>query len=92
MFFRWMVREDNIDLGLWDFISPAELIIPLDTHIFQVATALKLTRLRTPSLAAALEITENLRKYSRGDPVKYDWALSHQGILANNFRAAPALS
>jgi uncharacterized protein (TIGR02757 family) len=92
MFFRWMVREDNIDLGLWDFISPAELIIPLDTHIFQVATALKLTRLRTPSLAAALEITENLRKYSRGDPVKYDWALSHQGLLANNFRAAPALS
>jgi len=92
MFFRWMVRKDNIDLGLWDFINPAELIIPLDTHIFQVATALKLTSRRTPSLAAALEITENLRKYSRDDPVKYDWALAHQGILANNFRIAPALS
>ena len=92
MYFRWMVRKDNIDLGLWDFISPAELVIPLDTHIFQVATALELTSRRTPSLAAALEITESLSKYSRRDPVKYDWALSHLGILANNFPAAHTLS
>ncbi len=92
MLFRWMVRKDNIDLGSWDFISPAELVIPLDTHIFQAATALELTSRRTPSLAAALEITEGLAEYSRHDPVKYDWALSHQGILANNFPAAHALS
>jgi len=85
MYFRWMVRSDDIDLGLWDFIDPAELVIPLDTHIFQVATDLELTSRRTPSLAAALEITGALRRYSKDDPVKYDWALSHIGIIANNF-------
>jgi uncharacterized protein (TIGR02757 family) len=85
MYFRWMVRSDNIDLGLWDFIDVSELVMPLDTHIFQASTALGLTSRRTPSLAAALEITESLREYSRDDPVKYDWGLSRQGIIANNF-------
>ena len=92
MFFRWMVRKDNIDLGLWDFISPAELIIPLDTHIFQVSRNAGLTSRRTPSLATALEVTDSLQKYSKDDPVKYDWALSHQGIIANNFRTTLAIS
>ncbi len=85
MFFRWMVRNDNIDLGLWDFINPRELVIPLDTHIFKVARELGFTSRRAPSQAAALEITEVLRAYSENDPVKYDWALSHVGIMANNF-------
>jgi uncharacterized protein (TIGR02757 family) len=85
LYFRWMVRSDNIDTGLWDFINPRELLIPLDTHIFQVARELGFTSRRTPSLAAALEITEALRAYSENDPVKYDWALSHIGIIANNF-------
>ncbi len=85
MYFRWMVREDNIDLGLWDFISPQELIIPLDTHIFRVANELSLTTKRTASLSAAIEITDNLKRYSKDDPVKYDWGLSHIGIIKNNF-------
>ncbi|MFZ0450026.1 MAG: TIGR02757 family protein [Desulfatiglandaceae bacterium] len=88
MYFRWMVRNDNIDLGLWDFINPRELVIPLDTHIFQVAGDLGFTSRRTPSLSAALEVTDALRGYSRNDPVKYDWALSHIGIIANNFPEA----
>ncbi len=89
MYFRWMVRKDNIDLGLWDFINPRELVIPLDTHIFQVTRELGFTLRRSPSQAAALEITDALRGYSENDPVKYDWALSHIGIIANNFPAAP---
>jgi len=85
MFFRWMVREDNIDLGLWNFISRDELVIPLDTHISQVSRALGLTSRKSASLKTAMEITDNLRKYSKDDPVKYDWALSHIGIIRNNF-------
>jgi len=85
MFFRWMVRDDRIDLGLWKFISPAELVIPLDTHIFRVSKELGFTSKRTASLGTALEITENLRTYSENDPVKYDWALSRAGIIRNNF-------
>ena len=85
MYFRWMARDDNIDLGLWNFISPQELVIPLDTHIFQVANELGLTSTRTASLRTAIEITDNLKKYSKYDPVKYDWPLSHIGIIKNNF-------
>jgi uncharacterized protein (TIGR02757 family) len=85
MYFRWMVRKDNIDLGLWDFISPQDLIIPLDTHIFRVANELALTSKRTASLRTAIEITDNLKRYSKDDPVKYDWGLSHIGIIKNNF-------
>ncbi|MBW2608934.1 MAG: TIGR02757 family protein [Deltaproteobacteria bacterium] len=92
MFFRWMVREDNIDLGLWNFISRNELVIPLDTHIFQVSRALGLTSKRSASLGAATEITDNLREYSEDDPVKYDWGLSHIGIIRNNFNHEEAVS
>jgi hypothetical protein len=28
MFLRWMVRKDGIDIGIWDFIDPADLTIP----------------------------------------------------------------
>ncbi len=87
MYFRWMVRKDNIDLGLWDFIHPGELIIPLDTHIFQIATRHGFTSKRSPSFTVAKEVTEKLKEFCQEDPVKYDWALSHEGIIENNFVA-----
>jgi uncharacterized protein (TIGR02757 family) len=89
LYFRWMVRDDNIDVGLWNFIDPRELVIPLDTHVFRTSTELGLTSRRTPSLGTAMEITNNLREYSANDPVKYDWGLSHAGIIANNFCEGP---
>lgn len=85
MYFRWMVRKDNIDLGLWDFIDPGELIIPLDTHIFQTSKHYGLTNKNSASLTTAIEITNKLKEFSSDDPVKYDWALSHIGIIKNNF-------
>lgn len=85
MFFRWMVRDDNIDLGLWKFINPQELVIPVDTHILKVSRALGFTSRKNASLGTALEITHRLKNYSEQDPIKYDWALSHMGIIRNNF-------
>jgi len=85
MFFRWMVRNDNVDLGIWNFINTRELVIPLDTHISRVSKELGFTSKKTSSLKTAIEITNNLRKFSENDPVKYDWALSHIGIIKNNF-------
>ncbi len=87
MFFRWMVRDDNIDLGLWKFINPEELLIPVDTHILRVSRLLGFTSKKSASFGAALEITKHLKQYSKKDPVKYDWALSHLGIIRNNFAA-----
>lgn len=81
MFLRWMVRKDEIDLGLWDFIPKKDLIQPLDTHLFAISRKLGLTKRKTPSLAAALEVSEKFRRWSPDDPIKYDFALCRMGIL-----------
>src|SRR5207237_6262870 len=33
LFLRWMVRRDALDLGVWTRVSPARLVVPLDTHV-----------------------------------------------------------
>jgi uncharacterized protein (TIGR02757 family) len=33
LFLRWMVRRTPPDIGIWDFVDPAKLVVPLDTHI-----------------------------------------------------------
>jgi len=79
MFLRWMVREDAIDMGLWKNVSPADLIIPLDTHTFAVSKKLGLLQRKTYDLQAAFELTEALKKLDPEDPVKYDFALYRLG-------------
>lgn len=81
LFLRWMVRKDEIDLGLWDFIPKSALIQPLDTHLFSISKTLGLTRRNTPSLPAALEITNQWKQWDPEDPIKYDFALCRLGIL-----------
>jgi len=82
LFLRWMVRgPDGIDFGLWSFIAPRQLVIPLDTHIFRVAKRLRLTRRRTANWKTAREITDRLKIFDAEDPVKYDFALTRPGIL-----------
>ena len=81
MFLRWVVRpDDGIDLGLWSGISPAQLVIPVDSHIRRIGRALDLTGRNQPDWRMAREITARLRKLDPDDPVKYDFALCHLGI------------
>ncbi|MBI2419776.1 MAG: TIGR02757 family protein [Ignavibacteriales bacterium] len=80
LFLRWMVRKDNVDFGIWDCLAPSELIIPVDTHIAQVARLLKFTQRKPQDWQMAEEITAELRKFDVNDPVKYDFALCHIGI------------
>jgi uncharacterized protein (TIGR02757 family) len=87
LFLRWMVRKDEVDPGVWTRIPPAKLIIPLDTHMFQAAGRLGLTRRHDTSMRTALEITAGFRRFSPDDPVRYDFALTRAGILKNNTRA-----
>ncbi len=79
MFLRWMVRQDAIDMGLWKGISSSCLIIPLDTHTFNVSKKLGLLKRKTYDLQAAFELTETLRLFDPDDPVKYDFALYRMG-------------
>ncbi len=82
LFLRWMVRKDNIDFGIWKVISPADILIPVDTHISAVARRYKLTERKNISWAMAEEITNALRKFDSKDPVRYDFALCHNEILS----------
>ena len=76
MFRRWMVRNDGIvDLGLWKHTSPAELIIPLDTHVHASAIRLGITSRKSADIVTAQEITEVLKEAFPGDPCKGDFAL-----------------
>lgn len=79
MFLRWMVRHDNIDMGLWSEVNKADLIIPLDTHTFNVSKKLGLLNRKTYDLQAAIELTEVLRSFDESDPLKYDFALYRIG-------------
>ena len=79
MFFRWMVRDDNIDMGLWSKVDKSDLIIPLDTHTFNVSRKLGLLHRKTYDLQAAIELTEQLKIFDKKDPLKYDFALYRIG-------------
>ena len=81
LFLRWMVRKDNLDLGLWQNISPSKLIIPLDVHIARLGPKLGLTNRKSADWKMALEITESLRRFDPADPVRYDFALCKVGML-----------
>mgnify|MGYP001164395498 FL=1 len=83
LYIRWMVRKDDIDVGLWNFINKKDLIIPLDTHLFKIGRCFNWTQCRTPSYKAAVEITNALKLFSPEDPLKYDFFLCHKvGIAA----------
>ncbi len=81
MFLRWMIRRDSpVDFGLWRQFSPADLIIPLDTHVVHTACCLGLTASETYSLTAARRITDALAQVFPGDPVRGDFALFGLGV------------
>jgi uncharacterized protein (TIGR02757 family) len=83
MFLRWMVRKDNkgVDFGIWKKISPAQLICPIDLHVARVARRFSLLKRKQTDWAAALELTEHLKKFDINDPVKYDFALFGLGVI-----------
>ena len=81
LFLRWMVRRDAHDLGVWRRVSPAKLIVPLDTHVIRVGRCLRLTGYRSPGWRMARDITASLRALDPDDPVKYDFSLCHLGMM-----------
>lgn len=82
MFLRWMVRTNSsVDLGLWNWYEPKNLIIPLDTHVLQQSMNLGLIdKTEKPTLKTAIKITEKLKQIWQLDPVKGDFALFGLGV------------
>lgn len=81
LYLRWMVRTDGVDRGLWRGVDPARLTIPLDVHVARIGAYLGLTDRSTPGWRMAREITENLARFDPADPTRFDFALSHLGIM-----------
>jgi uncharacterized protein (TIGR02757 family) len=83
LYLRWMVRPaDGVDLGLWtDLVGPEVLLIPVDTHISKLGQNLGFTARPDLSWKTAEEITAALSRFDPTDPVKYDFALCHLGML-----------
>jgi uncharacterized protein (TIGR02757 family) len=81
LYLRWMVRRDAVDLGVWTRVSPSRLIVPLDTHVIRLGRCLRLTRYGSPGWKMAAEITASLRAVDPGDPVRFDFALCHVGMM-----------
>ena len=81
LFLRWMVRRTPPDLGLWTFVDPAKLVMPLDTHVHRIATFLGLNDRKSADWKTARALTDSLAQFDAADPVRYDFSLCRLGIL-----------
>lgn len=81
LFLRWMVRDDDVDAGLWTSVDRSKLIVPVDTHMARLCGILGFYKRKTVTLATAVEITQGFARLEPSDPVKYDFALSRIGIV-----------
>jgi uncharacterized protein (TIGR02757 family) len=82
LYLRWMVRrDDGVDLGLWRRVSPALLLVPVDTHLMKLGRNLAFTNRRSPSWETTEEITSALKRFDAEDPVRFDFPLCHLGML-----------
>ena len=79
MYLRWMVRKDKLDMGLWSKIDKKDLLMPLDTHTFNMSRKLGLLKRKTYDMKASIELTDTLRNFDALDPIKYDFALYRLG-------------
>ncbi len=81
MFMRWMVRKNSpVDIGCWQKIDARHLIIPLDTHVHQMALELGITKSKTASFKTAVEITDYFKEIFPDDPCLGDFALFGMGV------------
>lgn len=75
MFLRWMVRNDELDFGIWHSIKPSELKCPLDVHVQRAAFHFGLLTRKQQDWKAVEELSANLLELDSIDPIKYDLAL-----------------
>ena len=81
LFLRWMVRRDEIDLGVWTRVPASKLIVPLDTHVIRLGRCLRLTRYVSPGWKMAADVTRSLRRLDPADPIRFDFSICHVGMM-----------
>ena len=86
MMLRWLCRKDGIvDMGIWNAVSPAELMIPVDVHVARTARTLGLVSRKQNDRRMVEELTARLKELSPDDPVRYDFALFGVGEAGDDF-------
>ena len=80
MYLRWMVRKSSVDVGIWDFIKPSQLYIPLDVHVGRISRQMGLLKRNSNDFRAVIELTDKLKEFCPEDPIKYDFAMFAYGI------------
>ncbi len=83
LYLKWMVRRDAVDPGGWLGVSPAQLIVPLDSHMFRICGAIGLSSRKSPNIKTALDVTEGFARLCPEDPTKYDFAITRLGIRSD---------
>lgn len=80
LYLRWMVRKSVVDLGVWKFITPADLRIPMDVHVARISRELGILKRSSNDKKAVEELSAFLRTLDPQDPIKYDFALFGYGV------------
>ena len=78
---RWMVRDDGkVDLGVWKHSDKKLLLIPLDVHVYEMASKLGLTDRKQKDITTVRQITDAFKDIFPDDPCKGDFALFGYGL------------
>ncbi len=81
MFLRWMIRKNSpVDIGIWSFLEPSELLIPLDVHVGNISRSEGLLIRKQNDFKSVVELTNVLKEFDLADPVKYDFAMFGYGV------------
>jgi uncharacterized protein (TIGR02757 family) len=90
MWLRWMVRDENPDVGIWSLnnrkwntnfhITKKTLLVPLDTHVLRWAKTNKVTNSNSANWSQVKIISQFLLTLFPDDPLKYDYLICHQGM------------
>ncbi len=83
MFLRWMIRKSAVDAGIWKFMQPKDLYIPLDVHVARLSRQMELLSRKSNDYRAVVELMTSLCELCPNDPVKYDFAMFAFGVELN---------
>lgn len=82
MYFRWMVRDEWPDCGVWNSVDKSALYMPVDTHVFRITNRLFFEdKYKRPNWDYVEVLTERLRNIYPDDPTKFDVVMCNAGVL-----------
>jgi len=75
MYFRWMVRDSELDFGLWNFFDKSDLCHPVDTHVAKIMKRWGVLPNNSVNWLNVEKVTEYFKTVEPNDPTKFDYHL-----------------